>query len=250
MSNDTLVASLRGELAVAQETAAAHALRVRQLEQENQALAAKLAERDAAGEVVVTTTEDGVCVVVSRQDEEGRILSVIWEAPEPAKKEKADATPWLDHWMGQFDVVLKSEAYAALANQLGRSPYPDFRPELSKLTLAVQGYEEATESMGGDTEATWSAIMEALAAVDAARAVAALCKDARDAAMRYSTSRSPVIQPEMIEVPHALRKSFASMAQQAVETAMNQVAELSATIVDQRLGKGTDTATAIRALKT
>lgn len=245
MSNDTLVACLRGELAVAQETSAAQAQRIRQLEQENQALTAKLAEQETLGEVVVTTTEDGVCVVVSRQDEEGRILSVIWEAPEPAKKEKADATPWLDHWMGQFDVVLKSEAYAALANQLGRSPYPDFRPELSKLTLAVQDYEEATESMGGDTEATWSAIMEALAGAEAA-----LCKDARDAAMRYSTSRSPVIQPETIEVPHALRKSFASMAQQAVETAMNQVAELSATIVDQRLGKGTDTATAIRALKT
>lgn len=35
------------------------------------------------GEVVVTTDEDGRCVAVTRQDEEGRILSVIWEAKEP-----------------------------------------------------------------------------------------------------------------------------------------------------------------------
>jgi hypothetical protein len=36
-----------------------------------------------AGEFVVTCTPSGECVMVSRQDEEGRILSVIWERNEP-----------------------------------------------------------------------------------------------------------------------------------------------------------------------
>lgn len=36
-----------------------------------------------AGEVVVTTDEPGRCVMVSRQDDEHRILSVIWEAATP-----------------------------------------------------------------------------------------------------------------------------------------------------------------------
>lgn len=34
-----------------------------------------------AGEVVVTTDESGRCVMVSRQDDEHRILKVLWEAP-------------------------------------------------------------------------------------------------------------------------------------------------------------------------
>lgn len=33
-----------------------------------------------AGEVVVTTRPDGTCVAVTRQDADGRILSVIWQA--------------------------------------------------------------------------------------------------------------------------------------------------------------------------
>lgn len=38
-------------------------------------------EKASLGEVVVTTTEAGECVMVSRQDAEGRILSIVWEAP-------------------------------------------------------------------------------------------------------------------------------------------------------------------------
>lgn len=41
------------------------------------------------GEVVVTTDEDGNCVLVSRKDEESRILSVIWES-KPAAQVKAE----------------------------------------------------------------------------------------------------------------------------------------------------------------
>lgn len=42
-----------------------------------------------AGEVVVTTNKAGQCVCVSRQDEDGRILSVIWEAPASSSQEQA-----------------------------------------------------------------------------------------------------------------------------------------------------------------
>lgn len=42
--------------------------------------AATKAERES---LVITTTRTGECVLVSRQDEEGRILSVIWESEGP-----------------------------------------------------------------------------------------------------------------------------------------------------------------------
>lgn len=45
------------------------------------------------GEVVITTTEEGRCVAVTRQDDEGRILKVLWEAPtEPAPQQQKPQT--------------------------------------------------------------------------------------------------------------------------------------------------------------
>ncbi len=38
-------------------------------------------EEGNAGRVTVTCDEGGQCVAVTRTDEEGKILSVIWEAP-------------------------------------------------------------------------------------------------------------------------------------------------------------------------
>ncbi len=38
-------------------------------------------EEAAPGVVTVTCDEGGQCVAVTRNDEEGKILSVIWEAP-------------------------------------------------------------------------------------------------------------------------------------------------------------------------
>lgn len=38
------------------------------------------APQQPTGEVVVTTDESGRCVAVTRQDKEGNILSIIWEA--------------------------------------------------------------------------------------------------------------------------------------------------------------------------
>ena len=39
----------------------------------------ELLDLEPVGEVVVTTKEDGECVLVSRQDEDHNILKVIWE---------------------------------------------------------------------------------------------------------------------------------------------------------------------------
>ena len=39
----------------------------------------ELLDLEPIGEVVVTTNEDGECVLVSRQDEDHKILKVIWE---------------------------------------------------------------------------------------------------------------------------------------------------------------------------
>lgn len=47
------------------------------------------------GEVVVTTDESGRCVAVTRQDSEGRILSVIWEASEHGGGGEAAPFGWV-----------------------------------------------------------------------------------------------------------------------------------------------------------
>lgn len=47
-------------------------------------------EAEKRGEVVVSTDPAGNCVAVTRQDEEGKILSVIWEA------EKQEPIGWLN----------------------------------------------------------------------------------------------------------------------------------------------------------
>lgn len=67
----------------------------------------KKAASQEAGHVVVTTNESGAAVCVSRQDAEGNILAVIWEAPaEPTLMKRADVlvgntykikTPASDH---------------------------------------------------------------------------------------------------------------------------------------------------------
>jgi hypothetical protein len=51
------------------------------------ALQSSEATKDEQGEVVVTFTEDGRIVAVTRQDEEGRILSVIAEARDSTDRE-------------------------------------------------------------------------------------------------------------------------------------------------------------------
>lgn len=46
-------------------------------------------------DVVVTTDETGRVVAVTRQDEEGKILSVIWEAPTPPAQE-VEPVAWVE----------------------------------------------------------------------------------------------------------------------------------------------------------
>ena len=45
------------------------------------------------GAVVVTTTESGECVAVTRQDDEGRVMSIIWtkDSPSNARANSAGA---------------------------------------------------------------------------------------------------------------------------------------------------------------
>jgi hypothetical protein len=56
----------------------------------------KAATKAQAGAVVITTDADtGQCVAVTRQDDEGRVLSVIWQASEA----QAGAVPLTDEWI-------------------------------------------------------------------------------------------------------------------------------------------------------
>ncbi|MBA8734197.1 hypothetical protein [Chromobacterium violaceum] len=45
---------------------------------------------EQSGEVTITTNDRGECVAVTRQDEDGRILSVIWEA-KPTTEQSGEA---------------------------------------------------------------------------------------------------------------------------------------------------------------
>lgn len=69
------------------------------------------------GEVVVTTNQKDACVAVTRQDAEGQILSVIWEAKQPPVAEQKPLTDeqietiwddWYRSWTGldQFEAIV------------------------------------------------------------------------------------------------------------------------------------------------
>lgn len=47
------------------------------------------------GEVVVTTDQQGRCVAVTRQDDEGRVLKIIWQAMDGGDAEDAKRYRWL-----------------------------------------------------------------------------------------------------------------------------------------------------------
>lgn len=76
-----------------------------------------------AGEVAVTTDEDGRCVAVTRQNEEGQILSVIWEAePTPAGWVMVPEEPTEE---------MKDACYKALLNDPGPSHKVIYKAMLS-----------------------------------------------------------------------------------------------------------------------
>lgn len=50
------------------------------------------------GDVVITTTESGECVAVTRRDDNGRTLKVLWEKDTAQKNVSAMATAGWWHW--------------------------------------------------------------------------------------------------------------------------------------------------------
>lgn len=56
----------------------------------------------SSGEIVITTNSTGQCVAVTRQDDEGKILSVIWEAKHE-RSELADALLTVVTYMAESD---------------------------------------------------------------------------------------------------------------------------------------------------
>ena len=77
----------------------------------------------AVPEVVVTTNESGQCVAVTRQNEDGQIVKVIWAAPTPPtnidselrEAARAVVEQWLtpseitdDEWARQIDRLRKA----------------------------------------------------------------------------------------------------------------------------------------------
>ncbi len=77
------------------------------------------------GKVTVTTDDHGRCVAVTRTDDEGRILSVIWEAGEMEKPVNARLVEALEriadprnfHFAGDAQVVAREALSAAEAQQ-------------------------------------------------------------------------------------------------------------------------------------
>lgn len=74
-------------------------------------LCARALTSPVRGDVVVTTDSAGVCVAVTRQDDEGKMLSVIWEAPAPGEGEQVEAYVLLGPagWDGYRELALKDD---------------------------------------------------------------------------------------------------------------------------------------------
>lgn len=170
------LAQVRAEL-VAPESAADRAATQQELEQLRRAF-----ELERLGKVVVTTSETGACVAVSRQDEEGRIVKLIWQAPASIPDGRSDLA-WVNAWCAEHNARLSAEALVALRARLAKAPYPDFRKELAGLVGAVQSYDEAIENDEGDADVAWKALQTAL--VEAEKS---LRRDAQAAAVRHSAA--------------------------------------------------------------
>lgn len=63
------------------------------------------------GDVVVTTTEEGYIVCVTRQDEEGRILSILAEGKPPKEKEDTKLIEDLLYLVERFSHCDESRDY-------------------------------------------------------------------------------------------------------------------------------------------
>lgn len=70
-------------------------------------------EQPQVGEVAVTTNQQGHCVAVTRQDDEGKILSVIWEAKQPQQEQEPVA-----YFYTRSGRVVSTEATDALMQQM------------------------------------------------------------------------------------------------------------------------------------
>lgn len=76
-------------------------------------------------------------------------------------------------------------------------PYPDFRPQLSRLYQAVDAYTNECERANGQIDAAYDEMLSASSA-----ALNALAMDAHDAAVRYAKNASVVtVCPVCNEVP-------------------------------------------------
>ena len=77
---------------------------------------------DDIGLLTIVTNEEGQCVAVTRTDDEGRILKVIWEAPKPVPLIPEAGTRWQHRKGGIYEVILvTSEPEAEKAAKFPRS---------------------------------------------------------------------------------------------------------------------------------
>ena len=71
------------------------------------------------GDVVATTTEEGYIVCVTRQDEEGRVLSIIAEGKPPKEKEDTELIKDLLYLVKRFSHCDESGDYYMESDSVG-----------------------------------------------------------------------------------------------------------------------------------
>lgn len=145
----------------------AMAKELRRLNEENQGLQAAITLRSILGKsspetnVVVTTDENGRCVAVTRQDEEGRILSVIWEAAEQRFPEQEPIAEVIESHVrpglnGQYTAVVASPERLSVGAELFIHPQ-NLRCKSNQKRLAtLWGYVKAEPLSEQQIAKAWS----------------------------------------------------------------------------------------------
>ena len=92
----------------------------------------EILEQPQVVEVVVTTNQQGQCVAVTRQDDEGQILSVIWQA----KQQQVEQEPvaWIENLGGGISYSAHHEAARKLPEGVRFDLYTHSQPKREPLT--------------------------------------------------------------------------------------------------------------------
>ncbi|MEC6481892.1 hypothetical protein VXS82_00890 [Pseudomonas aeruginosa] len=177
-----------------------------------------------SGEVVVTKNESGAIVSVTRQDKEGRVLSVIAESqPSPAQAEKAEAER--PEVVAYFDRNYPSTGDAFIWSNYEGSPYEPVMTVAQHGRIVAQLHDALDMESELSRRQFYSRVQSILAEAQALREEVAALRTklamAEDAAAKGDAARQQCGGMEMeIEELRENAAKFAAFAQEIISGAL------------------------------